>query len=160
MRRARSPAPAGDPGGSRWPVSVAGPAAEVQDLIASGAAPKPAITDGYTNMQAGSKNIPAAELFVKFMSSPESQAQIADELGLMPARTSAYNDPKVKESARVTAFQPVLAKQKPRAWIPEGGLLFTPLDQQYGKLLSGDATAEQALKTVGDAYRKMLKGWS
>ena len=41
----------------------------------------------------------AAIAFVKFMSSAESQAFVADKLGLLPTRQSAYDLPEVKDNA-------------------------------------------------------------
>ncbi len=190
----------------------------VQDLIASGAAAKPALTDGYNNMQtlfkegkvgmvingpwsvaddlsgaafkdksnlgiapipagstgkagspvgghnyaiyAGSAVIPAAERFIAFMNSAESQAFLAGKLGLLPTRTSAYDLPDAKASEIVTAFKPVLEKATTRPAIPEGGSLFTPLDTQYINVLSGKASAQQGLDAVAEEYKKLLKGWS
>lgn len=190
----------------------------VQDLISSGAAAKPAMTDGYNNMQtsfkegkvgmvingpwsvaddlsgsafkdksnlgiapipagstgksgspvgghnyavyAGSKVIPAAEAFIAFMNSAESQAFLAGKLGLLPTRTSAYALPDAQSSAIVTAFKPVLEKATTRPAIPEGGSLFTPLDTQYVNVLSGKATPQAGLDAVADEYKKVLKGWS
>ena len=190
----------------------------VQDLIASGAAAKPALTDGYNNMQtlfkegkvgmvingpwsvaddlsgaafkdksnlgiapipagstgkagspvgghnyaiyAGSAVIPAAEKFIAFMNSAESQAFLAGKLGLLPTRTSAYDLPDAKASEIVTAFKPVLEKATTRPAIPEGGSLFTPLDTQYINVLSGKASAQQGLDAVAEEYKKLLKGWS
>ena len=190
----------------------------VQDLFASGAAAKPALTDGYNNMQtlfkegkvgmvingpwsvaddlsgaafkdksnlgiapipagstgkagspvgghnyaiyAGSAVIPAAEKFIAFMNSAESQAFLAGKLGLLPTRTSAYDLPDAKASEIVTAFKPVLEKATTRPAIPEGGSLFTPLDTQYINVLSGKASAQQGLDAVAEEYKKLLKGWS
>jgi arabinogalactan oligomer / maltooligosaccharide transport system substrate-binding protein len=190
----------------------------VQDLISSGAAPKPALTDGYNNMQtafkegkvgmvingpwsvaddlsgtafkdksnlgiapipagsggksgspvgghnyavyAGSKVIPAAEKFIAFMNSAESQAFLSGKLGLLPTRTSAYALPEAQASEIVTAFKPVLDKATTRPAIAEGGSLFTPLDTQYVNVLSGKASAQQGLDAVADEYKKVLQGWS
>jgi arabinogalactan oligomer/maltooligosaccharide transport system substrate-binding protein len=190
----------------------------VQDLIKSGAAAKPAFTDGYNNMQtafkegkvamvingpwsvaddlsgkafadkanlgiapipagssgkagspvgghnyaiyAGSKVIPAAELFVQFMNSAESQAYLAKELGLLPTRVSAYGLPGASDSPIVAAFKPVLEKATTRPAIPEGGSLFQPLDTQYVNVLSGKADAQAGLDAVAAEYKKLLQGWS
>jgi arabinogalactan oligomer/maltooligosaccharide transport system substrate-binding protein len=190
----------------------------VQDLIASGAAAKPAFTDGYNNMQtsfkegkvgmvingpwsvaddlsgkafsdkgnlgiapipagsggkagspvgghnyaiyAGSHVIPAAELFVAFMNSAESQAFLAKNLGLLPTRVSAYALPGASDSPIVAAFKPVLEKATTRPAIPEGGSLFTPLDTEYVKVLSGKENAQAGLDAVAAEYKKLLKDWS
>lgn len=191
--------------------------AQVQDLIAAGAAPKPDFADGYSNMMAGfrdgriamilngpwsvadiftgkaftdrsnlgvapvpagstgragapigghnygvyagSENLAASYLFVQFMSSTQSQAKVARELGLLPTRRSAYTQPGVVANATVGPYRSVLETAHGRPWIAEGGLLFGPLDQNYVKILSGAATPQQGLDAVAAEYRKFLKGW-
>jgi arabinogalactan oligomer/maltooligosaccharide transport system substrate-binding protein len=107
---------------------------------------------------AGSKNLAASYEFVRFMDSAGSQVAITKELGLLPTRTSAYAQ--VTDSPQVQLFKPAIDREIPRAWIPEGGLLFDPLLQGYQKLVSGQATPETMLKGVGDKYHGILKGWS
>ncbi|NUR87635.1 MAG: extracellular solute-binding protein [Nonomuraea sp.] len=114
---------------------------------------------GYA-VYAGSKSLDASYEFVRFMASAESQARIAGKLGLLPARTSAYSDPQVGQNPMVGIFKPVVEVAHERPWIPEGGQLFTPLDQAYAKVMSGQATPDAALKGVADEYRKLLQGWS
>jgi len=68
----------------------------------------------------------AAIAFVKFMSSPESEAFIANELGLLPGNADAYA--LIADNEKVSAWADALAVAKPRPWIPEGGGFFGPLD--------------------------------
>lgn len=92
----------------------------------------------------------AATAFIKFMSSTESQAKLADTLGLLPTRTSAYG--KVTNPI-VGAFKPVMQVAVERAWIPEGGKLFGPLDQATTALLVQGADAQTELTKVANTYK-------
>src|SRR4029077_10247217 len=70
----------------------------------------------------------AAIAFVKFMNSAQSQAFLADKLGLLPTRKSAYNVDAVKNDPIISAFKPVVDAAVARPWIPEGGQFFGALD--------------------------------
>ncbi|TYB65309.1 extracellular solute-binding protein [Nonomuraea sp. PA05] len=189
----------------------------VVDLMSSGAAPKPAITDSYANamtalkegkvamiyngpwalseiyqgkefqdkknlgiapvpagsvkaaaptggwnlaIYAGSKNIPAAYEFVRFMTTAEAQAKIAKEISLLPTRTSAYANPDVQGNADVAVFKPIMDTAVPRPWIPEGGQLFQPLLEGYQGLVNGKLQPADMLKQVEEDYREIMKDWS
>ena len=95
----------------------------------------------------------AAIAFVKFMNSAESQAFLADKLGLLPTRKSAYEIDKVKSNAIIAAFQPALESALPRPWIPEGGQFFAPLDEMATKVLIQGADVEQSLDAVAKTYK-------
>lgn len=92
----------------------------------------------------------AATAFVKFMSSPESEAFIADQLGLLPGNADAYD--LLADNAKVAAWKPALDVAKPRPWIPEGGLFFTPLDKMAVKVLIKGADPRKALDETARAY--------
>lgn len=92
----------------------------------------------------------AAIAFIDFMTSTESQATLADELGVLPTRTSAYEQ---VESPVVTDFQPVMEIAVERAWIPEGGKLFGPLDEAATKIMVQDADAQATLDDVAKEYK-------
>ena len=77
----------------------------------------------------------AAFAFVKFMNSAESQAFLADKLGLLPTRKSAYDIASVKNNAIISAFKPVVDAAAARPWIPEGGQFFGPLDTMATEVL-------------------------
>ncbi len=95
----------------------------------------------------------AAIAFVNFMSSAESQAFVAEELGLLPTRQSAYDMPEVQDNAKVAAFQPALESALPRPWIPEGGQFFAPLDEMATKVLIQGADVQKSLDDVADKYK-------
>ncbi len=95
----------------------------------------------------------AAIAFVKFMNSAESQAFLADELGLLPTRKSAYDDPLVANNEIVSAFKPVVDAAAARPWIPEGGQFFGPLDTMATETLVQGRDAQEALDDVADKYK-------
>ena len=92
----------------------------------------------------------AATAFIKFMSSADSQTKLANSLGLLPTRTSAYA--KVTNET-VKAFEPVMKIAVERAWIPEGGKLFGPLDNMATAVIVQGADVKASL----DAAANKLK---
>ncbi|GII84996.1 sugar ABC transporter substrate-binding protein [Sphaerisporangium siamense] len=199
------------------PPSVAG-VKVVEDLIASGAAAKPAIQDSYTNAEtafkegkvamifngpwsntdnlggavfkddpddfgvapvpagsakagsptgghdyavyAGSGDLDASYLFVRYMASAETQAKIAGKLGLLPTRRPAYTMPEAQANPMIAKWREPMAAAVERPWIPEGGQLFQPLLEGYQKLAAGQRPAGPMLGDVAKAYQGLLKGWS
>ena len=92
----------------------------------------------------------AATAFIAFMTSAESQATAADELGVLPTRSSAY--------AKVTnpiigQFKPVMEAAVARSWIPEGGQLFGPLDEAATKIMVQGQDPKAALDAVASKYK-------
>ncbi|MER7988413.1 extracellular solute-binding protein [Streptomyces noursei] len=112
------------------------------------------------SVYAGSKNLPAAYAFAKYMSSAKVQQQTTDALSLLPTRKSVYAVPAVRQNEMVSFFKPAVDGAVQRPWIAEGNSLFEPLKVQMNKVLTGAATPEQAAKSVGDAYRKLLKDYT
>ena len=99
------------------------------------------------------EKIEAAVAFVKFMSSAESQAFLAEQLGLLPTRQSAYDLPAVKDNPVIAAFKPVVDSAVARPWIPEGGQFFGPLDQMATEVLIQGKAPKAALDTVAKKYK-------
>jgi arabinogalactan oligomer / maltooligosaccharide transport system substrate-binding protein len=95
----------------------------------------------------------AAIAFVKFMSSADSQAFLADKLGLLPTRASAYQLPSVANNPIISAFKPVLDAAVARPWIPEGGQFFGSLDEMATKVLVKGEDPQKALDEVAKTYK-------
>lgn len=95
----------------------------------------------------------AAIAFIKFMSSADSQAFLADQLGLLPTRASAYQIASVQNNPIISAFKPVLDAAVARPWIPEGGQFFTALDEMATKVLIKGANPQAALDEVAKTYK-------
>jgi arabinogalactan oligomer/maltooligosaccharide transport system substrate-binding protein len=134
-----------------------------------GIAPTPAGPEGlvgtpvgghnYT-VYAGSKNRDAAYAFVQFMASTESQATIAEELGLLPTRNSAYEVPGVKANRIISEFKAVMEKSTPRAWIPEGGQFFTEWNTQWKNMVAGEVTAQEGADNIAKAWQELLPDYT
>lgn len=95
----------------------------------------------------------AATAFVEFMSSAESQAFLAEELGLLPTRKSAYALDNVKNNPIISAFKPVVDAAVARPWIPEGGKFFGPLDQMATEVLVQSKDPKKSLDTCAEKYK-------
>ncbi len=93
----------------------------------------------------------AAIAFVQFMSSPESEAFIANELGLLPGNADAYD--LVTDNEKVAAWKSALDVAHPRPWIPEGGLFFAPLDEMATKVLVQGQDVQESLDTAADQFK-------
>ncbi|MEO3801708.1 extracellular solute-binding protein [Nonomuraea sp. B1E8] len=151
-----------------WALSEIYQGKEFKDKSNLGIAPVPAgsvkagaPTGGWNlAIYAGSKNIPAAYEFVRFMTTAKAQAKIAKEISLLPTRTSAYADPDVQGNPDVAVFKPIMDTAVPRPWIPEGGQLFQPLLEGYQSLVGGQATPADMLKKVDEQYHGIMKDWS
>jgi arabinogalactan oligomer/maltooligosaccharide transport system substrate-binding protein len=93
----------------------------------------------------------AAIAFVKFMSSADSEAFVADKLGLLPGNADAYDQ--LTDNAKVSAWKDALAVAKPRPWIPEGGLFFGPLDEMATKVMVQGVDPQKALDDTAKQYK-------
>ena len=95
----------------------------------------------------------AAVAFIGFMSSAESQAFLAEELGLLPTRKSAYDLDGVKSNPIISAFKPVLDSAVARPWIPEAGKFFGPLDKMATEVLVQSKDVKKSLDTCAKQYK-------
>jgi arabinogalactan oligomer/maltooligosaccharide transport system substrate-binding protein len=103
----------------------------------------------------GSRNLDAAYLFTQFMTSTASQEQIALKNGTLPTRTSAYTAAVLK-SPQIAGFKPILDTARPRVALPQVGSLFTPLQQQYIKILQGKTSVQDGLDAAAKDFGKLL----
>ncbi len=95
----------------------------------------------------------AAIAFIDFMNSAESQAFLADELGLLPTRKSTYEEETVSSNPVISAFKPVVDAAVARPWIPEGGQFFGPLDEMAVEVVVQGQAPEKALDKVAKTYK-------
>ncbi|GAA5051012.1 extracellular solute-binding protein [Streptomyces similanensis] len=108
----------------------------------------------------GSSNLDASYLFTQFMTSTESQVAIAKGTGTLPTRQSAYTS-EVTSDPKVAGFKAVLDKTaRPRVALPQVGSLFTPLQQNYVKILQGDESVDKGLDATAKEFQKLLPGYS
>ncbi|MFC7217566.1 extracellular solute-binding protein [Streptomyces polyrhachis] len=103
----------------------------------------------------------AALKFVGWMTSGETQAQIALKNGTLPTRTSAYTA-EVKATPGIADFQQVLADSaQPRPELPEySTLLGDSFGQNLTKILQGKQSTQEGLDKIAEDYKKLLKDFS
>lgn len=111
-------------------------------------------------VSAGTKNEAASIAFIQYMNSPESQATVSKELGLLPTQKAAYDLPDVQNNAIVSAFKPVIDTATPRAWIPEGGQFFTAMDEEWINMYTGKATAQEGADAIAKAWTEFLPDYT
>jgi arabinogalactan oligomer/maltooligosaccharide transport system substrate-binding protein len=92
----------------------------------------------------------AAAAFIAFMSSAESEAFIADELGLLPGNADAYD---MVTNERVALWADAMDVAQPRPWIPEGGQFFAALDTMATEVLIQGKPVQGALDKAADTYK-------
>lgn len=133
----------------------------IAPIPAGGSGSSGAPTGGHNlAVYAGSKNLDASYLFVRFMNSPENQATVATKNGTMPTRTSAYTDEVTADPVK-KAFKEALDSAKPRPPLPQGGDLFADFAQNYAKILRGELSAKAGLDATAKAWKqKFLKGYA
>ena len=81
----------------------------------------------------------------------ESEAFIADELGLLPGNAAAYDE--LGDNEKIAAWQSALEVAKPRPWIPEGGQFFGPLDEMATKVLIQGEDVQASLDETAKQYK-------
>jgi arabinogalactan oligomer/maltooligosaccharide transport system substrate-binding protein len=108
----------------------------------------------------GSKNLDAGYLFTQFMTSTDSQVEIAKGTGTLPTRKSAYTA-EVTADAKIAGFKPILEQTaRPRVALPQVGSLFTPLAQNYVKILQGSEDVKAGLDATAKEFQKLLPGYT
>lgn len=92
----------------------------------------------------------AAAAFIAFMSSAESEAFIADELGLLPGNADSYD---LVTNERVALWADAMEVAQPRPWIAEGGQFFAALDEMATEVLIQGKPVQPALDKVAETYK-------
>lgn len=102
----------------------------------------------------------AAQKFVGFMTSGETQAKIALKNSTLPTRTSAYTA-EVKALPGFAAMDEVIAKTgKPRGSDPSYSSLYTDFETNVTKILQGKSTVKKGLDDTATSYKKLLPDYS
>ncbi len=107
---------------------------------------------------AGSEAQESAITFITCMNSLENQVFLANELGLLPTRSAAYDE--LSDNERVAIFKEIVDGAQPRVNIPQGSELLRPLDQQFGTMVTGGKSAQEALDTVAGEYQTTLPDYA
>ncbi|MGW5127925.1 extracellular solute-binding protein [Streptomyces sp. NPDC004069] len=101
----------------------------------------------------------AALKFVKFMTSPESQATIALKNSTLPTRDDAYTE-EVKADPGIAGYQGVLPAAQPRPALPEYGSLWGPLDTELAKVAAGKESLDKGLSNAELEISKLVPDFS
>ncbi|MFF8383692.1 extracellular solute-binding protein [Streptomyces kanasensis] len=94
----------------------------------------------------------AAQKFVAFMTSAQSQEFAATETGVLPTRDDAYTIKVVADPIRA-AFKNVLADSTARPAVAGVSDMFTEWTKQYIETLKGNTTVEKGLDTTADKWK-------
>ncbi|MFC5910174.1 extracellular solute-binding protein [Streptacidiphilus monticola] len=97
----------------------------------------------------------AAEKFIAFMTSAQSQVTIATKNATLPTRTDAYTAA-VTANPGIAGFQAALSAGVPRPALPEYSNLYTPLQTDLVKILTGQEATQAGLDNVATAAKKQL----
>jgi arabinogalactan oligomer / maltooligosaccharide transport system substrate-binding protein len=105
------------------------------------------------------ENLEAAYEFISWLNSAENQATLAAENNLVPTRNSAYELPEVQDNRIISDFKAQMEVATNRPVIPEGGQIYTDFTPNVQQALTGDASAEEALSAVAEAWKAFLTGY-
>ncbi|WP_236240475.1 extracellular solute-binding protein [Streptomyces sp. CC228A] len=94
----------------------------------------------------------AAQKFVAFMTSAESQEFASLQTGVLPTRDDAYTVKVVADPIRA-AFKNVLADSTPRPAVAGVSDMFAEWTKQYVEILKGNASVEQGLDTTAEKWK-------
>ncbi|MFI9276135.1 extracellular solute-binding protein [Kitasatospora sp. NPDC052896] len=135
-----------------------------------GIAPVPAGSTGKAGAPTGGANMEvyagsdaahqaAAEKFVAFMTSAESQTFIAEKNDTLPTRPDAYTSD-VTANLGIAGFQAILPDAQPRPELPEYASLFTSSGINLGKIVQGQESVQDGLNAIAADYAKLLPNFS
>jgi arabinogalactan oligomer/maltooligosaccharide transport system substrate-binding protein len=112
----------------------------------------------YTPVADNPDKLAAVVDLLKFVTSTEAQAYLATNLGVLPTRDSAYQDPAVAADPIVSQWGPVMAKATNRAGFIEAPDIFADFNTQFQAFLIGDKTAQQAMDDLATAWQTLFAG--
>lgn len=135
-----------------------------QDPSNLGVAPIPAGPGGQGSpvgghnyvISANTEDVEAAYTFISWINSAENQARFAAANNLLPTRRSAYELPEVRNNEIVSAFLAQMQVATNRPVIPEGGQIYTDFTPNVQLALSGELSAEEALRRVAESWKENL----
>jgi arabinogalactan oligomer/maltooligosaccharide transport system substrate-binding protein len=149
---------------SALPLIVGGPAFPSRQSV--GIAPVPAgsvrasgpiSATGYA-VFSGSHNQQTAFAFVRYIQSAESQATLAEQLGLLPSRADAYTADVVAADPVIGKWLPILKAGTALPQVQIQPTMLLVLDDNFRASLIGDESAQTAMDTVAASWQKDLNG--
>lgn len=97
-----------------------------------------------------SRHQAAAWQLIEYLSMPSSQQRLHELTGAMPARRSAWNNPRLAGDVYASAFRDQLERAKPTPKVPEWERIATEMNLVTEQAVHGDLTIDQAV-TMLDA---------
>ncbi|GJF31464.1 sugar ABC transporter substrate-binding protein [Kitasatospora sp. NE20-6] len=131
-----------------------------------GIAPVPAGSTGKAGAPLGGHNLvayagsdaahqAAAQKFIAFMTSANSQIYTATKNSTLPTRTDAYT-PEVTTNLGIAGYQKVLSTGQPRPAVSQYSSLYDPFGTELIKILSGQESTKAGLDNVAASAKKLL----
>jgi arabinogalactan oligomer/maltooligosaccharide transport system substrate-binding protein len=93
---------------------------------------------------------------LSYINGPEAQAYLAQTLGLLPTRESAYANEAVAADPVISAWGEVMQKATNRAGHPKSSDIYTPYSNEFQAFIQGDKTAEEALAAIEAAWTTLF----
>jgi arabinogalactan oligomer/maltooligosaccharide transport system substrate-binding protein len=85
---------------------------------------------------------------LSYINGTDAQAYLAQTLGLLPTRNSAYANEAVAADPVISAWGEVMQKATNRAGHPKSSDMYVAYSQYYQAFLNGEMTAEEALTAL------------
>ncbi|MFD0256935.1 extracellular solute-binding protein [Kitasatospora indigofera] len=101
----------------------------------------------------------AAQKFIAFMTSAQTQTTTATKNGTLPTRADSYT-PEVKANPGIAGYQAVLPSGQPRPAVAQYSSLYDPLGTDLIKILSGQESTQAGLDNVAAAAKKLLPDYT
>jgi multiple sugar transport system substrate-binding protein len=105
----------------------------------------------------GSRQKEAAWKFIEFLSEPAQQVRFYELTGDLPARRSAWQSPVLAENRHAAAFRSQLDRVVPLPKVPESEQIVNKVFEQGERAVRGQATVEQALRTLDGEVDRLLE---
>ena len=153
-----------------WEITNVYKGSAFADKANLGIAPVPAGSTGKAGAPTGGHNVSvyagsdaahkaAAEKLAAFLTSAETQSELALKNSTLPTRSDAYTA-EVKANPGIAGYQAVLASAQPRPELPEYSSLFASIGTNLGKIVQGQADTKTGLDAVATDYAKLLPGFA
>ncbi|MFC6594276.1 extracellular solute-binding protein [Kitasatospora paranensis] len=131
--------------------------------VPAGGAGRPGAPLGGHNLVASARSdaahLAAAERFIAFMTSANSQTFTAVKNATLPTRADAYTAD-VTSNLGIAGYQKVLPAGRPRPALAEYSLLYGPFGTELIKILSGQESTRQGLDKAAAEARKLLPDYA
>jgi multiple sugar transport system substrate-binding protein len=138
---------------------------EMQDRWMTAPLPGPSGDSSAVSLAGGSSLVlfrrsqlkPAAWRLIEFLSRPEQQLRFYQLTGDLPARTEAWRDSGLADSAYTHAFWIQLHRVKPLPKVPEAELIATKVYQYAEQVIRGGRRADAALADLDRDVNRILE---